>query len=255
MPEFIPVLIAAVLLMVVLLIAFSGGIEVPSPAISNSRTILLGEDVLVANSVGESPVSFFNATVSNGLFSQESKKVFFTVTNPGDVSEGRLKFDVFETNLYGNLLFFVNGKQVFNQPAEVGSHGFTFKNGIFNADNELEVKSESSGWKIWAPTIYKLKGNLSVSFLGENFETFDFNLTKLEILNVKTARLRVFGTRFGLGELIAKINGVQVFSGFVDVDQLIQADVFKEGLNTLELSSERDSRYDLTSVQVVLFFE
>ena len=257
MPEFIPVLIAAVLMMVVLLIIFSGGIETTLPSdISNSKIMVLGEDILITHNVGETLVSSFDTTVSNGVFSREDKKFYFDVSNPSDVSEGILRFDVLDTNLYGNIFFLVNGKLAYNSPAEIGSHVLTFE-GDFNNENQLEIKAESSGWKIWAPNVYRLKGNLSTSYLGERSERIKFNVTRLEILNLNSAELKIFGSRSGSGRLIARINGYEVYRGYLvsSLTQSIPTDILDEDENTLELSSEIDSRYDLSSVQIVLFFE
>jgi hypothetical protein len=258
MPEFIPVLIAAVLMMVVLLIVFSGGIETftaPSD-ISNSRTLVLAEDISISHNVGETVVSNFDTTVSNGAFSREDKKFYFNVPTSSDVSEGILRFDVSDTNLYGNLLFFVNGKLIYNEPTEIGSHVLTFGGDVFNQENQLDIKAESSGWRMWAPTIYKLNGNISTNYLGERSERIKFNVTELEILNLDRFELRIFGSRTGSGRLIARINGYEVYRGYLisSVTQSIQSDILEEGENTLELSSEIDSKYDLSSVQIVLFF-
>lgn len=255
MPDFIPVLIAAVLLMTVLLIIFGGGfVPIPETTIANSRTILLGSNVLIANSIGESMVAVYDTRVSNGVFSREDSQSSFTVPDPADVAEGILRFDVLNTNLYGNLMFYVNGNLVYNQPAKNGFHSFVFNNSAFSAQNTLEIRAESSGWKIWAPTVYILQGNLSVNYLGERFQSFDFNLTKHEILNLGGASLRIFGTSLGTGNLIAQVNGVEVYRGSANTNAFIPTDVLTEGENTLELSSETNSRYDLSSIQIILSF-
>ncbi len=255
MPDFIPVLIAAVLLLTILLMVYGGTFVAPSPEIANSKTLLLGEDITIAHNVGESLLTRFDITVSNGIFSQESKKYSFDVVNSKDASEGILRFDVLDTNIYGNLLFYVNDKLVYNKPNDLGYNIYTFKSDFSDSNNRLEIAAESSGWKMWAPTIYKIKGNLSVNYLGEKFSTLKFNISNLELLNLKRATLRIFGLKFGNGHLTAKVNGVEVFDGFTNVDSLVQMDVLKEGENTLELSCDVNTRYDLSSIQIILFFE
>lgn len=257
MPDFVPVLIAAVLSLIVLLIAF-GGSWVVSPQktkpLSGSRTIFLGQDFVVAYLEGEKNIASLSGEVSNGLFSISNKNTEFNIETLGDISEGMIKLRILDSNYYGSLITYVNGQEVYRS-VPVGEKTITVDKSILKYDNTLEIKAESSGWKIWAPTVYKIDADFFVNYLGKKTQSFTFDLKDLDIMNTNSARLVIFGNREGSGNINARINGVEIYSGTTTAYQDFSADILKTGNNTLDLSTELNTKYDISSLQIILFFE
>jgi len=258
MPDFVPVLVAAVLSLIILLLAFSGTLlsypSRPGGSAVSSKTIVLGQDLVVMYTEGQKNITSLKGEVSQGLFGKSEQKVDFTVDNYRDASEGVIKLKTWNSNYYGNFLIYVNSKEVYNGVPEIGEKTIVFDGSILKSSNTIEIEAESSGWKIWAPTDYIFDASLSVNYIGRKTQSLSFDLTNVEITNVNRARLLVFGTREGTGNIIARLNGRDIYSGFTTVYTDFAIDNLKVGNNTLELSTEKNTRYNISSVQIVLFF-
>ncbi len=255
MPEFIPILIVAILSLIVLLLAFgSGRVSYVSTIPSSTKTLVLGEKFSVSYVSGEELIANLSGEISQGLFSSETKKINFNIEDPTDISEGRIKLRVWNSNYYGDMIIEVNGEKIYEGTPEIGEKIVTFGGNILKHSNTLEVLAESSGWRIWAPTVYIFDLNLSVSYLGRRKQSFTFELSNLEVMNTNRARLLVFGERRGTGDLIVRLNGIEIFRGFTNVYTDFPTDILKEGNNTLELSTEPNTAYDISSVEIILFF-
>jgi hypothetical protein len=242
--------------MIVLLLAFGGGFVVSTQkgtTLSGSRTIFLGQDFTVAYLAGEKKIANLKGEVSNGLFSTVDKRTEFTVETLGDVAEGLVKLNVEDSNYYGNLMIYVNGKEIYRGLPQ-NERTITFSKEFLGYDNEIEIKAESSGWKIWAPTVYLIDADVFVNYVGKKTQTFTFNLTDLDVTNVNRARLLIFGDREGVGSINARLNGVEVYSGLTTAYQDFSVDILKAGNNTLDLSTEPNTKYIISSVQIILFF-
>jgi hypothetical protein len=256
MPDFVPVLIAAVLSLIVLLIAFEGSWLVSpqkGPGLSGSKTIFLGQNFVVAYLEGEKNVASVSGEVSNGIFSVSNKNTEFNIETLGDVSEGLIKLRVLDSNYYDSLTIYLNGQEVY-RGVPVGEKTITVDKSILKNDNILEIKAESSGWKIWAPTVYKIDADFFVNYLGKKTQSFMFDLTDLDVMNINNARLVMFGSKEGAGNIDASINGVEIYSGYVTAYQDFSPDLLRVGNNTLDLSTELDTKYDISSLQLILFF-
>jgi len=242
----------------VLLIAFGGSMFF-SPTKqgnikSSSKTFDLGENLVVMYVEGQKNLTSLKGEVSQGLFGNSEEKTDFSVDNYKDASEGIIKLKVWNSNYYGDLLIHVNGQEIYRGTPVIGEKTIVFDGSILKDSNTIEVESESSGWKIWAPTIYIFDANLSVNYLGKTTQSLGFDLTNAEMTNANRARLLVFGTRDGPGNLNVRLNGREIFSGLTTVYTDFAIDTLKLGNNTLELSTEKNTRYNITSVQIVLFF-
>ncbi|MFH0929567.1 MAG: hypothetical protein V1818_04435 [Candidatus Aenigmatarchaeota archaeon] len=258
MPDFIPVLVAAVLGLIVLLLAFGGGFDffaAGSTGISqSSRTEMLGMDFTVSYNVGHEDILSFGGEVNNGLFSHLEQMKDFDVDNAGDVTEGVLKMKIWNSNYYGNLFVYVNDEQVYKGAPGIGEKTISLDGSIIESNNNIKVVAESSGWKMWAPTVYILDMDVSVNYESKKTQSFDFEVTEHEAESLSRARLLIFGTRDGKGNINVMINGVEIYSGWTPVYTDFAIDTLKVGTNKLDLSTEVDTTYNITSAQVVLFF-
>ncbi|MFQ6021069.1 MAG: hypothetical protein ACE5J4_03610 [Candidatus Aenigmatarchaeota archaeon] len=259
MPEFIPILITALVIMIVLLMVFGGVmVSVPSPEkLPESRVILIGSDFSITYEIGDRRLSNLNGTVSKGIISGIDKSVAFDVPDLEDVKQGFVRFKINDTNLYGKLLFYINDKEVYaDYPRKGIEYSFSFDPDILNSENNVwDVKAESSGWKIWAPTIYNFNANLFVSYLGKKTHDLIFDLNETEVENFKRAKLVMFGSRSGSGKIIVKLNGIEIYKGYMDVDQEFPESILKSGENRIHISSEADSKYDIDTAEIFLYFE
>lgn len=258
MPDFVPVLVAAVLSLIVLLLVFGGSVFF-SPGGGRggreySKTFVLGEWLSVMYVEGQQNLTSLKGEVSQGVFGNSGQQTDFDVDNYKDASEGVIKLRVWNSNYYGNLLIYVNGQEVYRGTPEIGEKNIVFDGSFLKSSNKIEVEAESSGWKIWAPTVYIFDANLSANYLGKETQSLSFELTSSEVNNVDRGRLIVFGTRDGPGNLNVKLNGREIFSGFTTVYTDFAIDTLRVGNNTLELSTEKNTRYNITSAQIVLFF-
>lgn len=256
MPDFVPVLIAAVLMLIALLIVFGGSMLIPTGpgGRATSKTIVLGQDLVVMYVEGQKNVASLQGEVSQGLFGNTEQKTDFTVDNYKDASEGVIKLRTWNSNYYGDFIIKINDKEVYRGVPAIGEQSIIFDGSILKANNAVEVEAESSGWKIWAPTIYIFNADLSVNYLGKKTQSLSFDITSTEAKNINRARLLVFGARNGPGNLVAILNGREIFSGFTTVYTDFAIDNLKAGNNTLDLSTEKNTIYNISSVQIVLFF-
>jgi hypothetical protein len=259
MPDFVPVLVAAVLSLIVLLLVFGGSMFISPGGVrgvgrESSKTFVLGEDLVVKYVEGQGNITSLGGEVSQGLFGNSEQKTDFDIDNYRDVSEGIIKFRIWNSNYYGNLLAYVNGQEVYRGAPQIGEKTVVFDGDLLKPSNTLEVEAESSGWKIWAPDVYIFDSNLSVDYLGKMTQSLSFDLTNAEVTNAQRVRLLIFGTREGNGNLNVRLNGRDIFSGLTTIYTDFGIDTLKSGNNTLEISTEKNTIYNITSVQVVVFF-
>jgi ASC-1-like (ASCH) protein len=260
MPDFLPVLIIAIVCLVALLLVFGGGFisfpysrAYPSRYLPSDRTIEFNY-FEVSYISGEENVGYVGGEVSNGVFATEEKRTGFNVLNPDEVSEALINLKVWNTNYYGRMIILVNGKEVYADYPPVGEKLIGFDPSVLKENNILEVKAENSGWKIWAPTVYAFDMDVKVDYLARKTKTFDFELTDLETEYMDKARIVVFGDRQGTGNLDIRINDVKVYEGITTVYKDFPVSVLKTGNNTIEFSTEPNTRYDISSAQIILFF-
>lgn len=265
MPEFIPVLIAGVLVFAGLLLAFGGFVVTPAGQPSGGggafpseeiMRIPLGGNFSVGYMAADVSVANISGNVSHGLLSGEDKTYSFVLSDPASATGGRIKLRVNETNLYGRLIIIINGNVIFNDYAPSGDTEIVFGSEILSTNNVIEVKAESSGWRFWAPTIYQFSASVTTSWRGALTKTFEFDLTSHDVALASKGRLAInVKRREGTGQLTAKLN-----------DNLIYADVrtniikdfgvenFIIGTNKLELSAPSATRYSVESVEIILYF-
>ena len=259
MPDFVPVLVAAVLLLIVLLVAFGGSLLFTPTGqggqASRSRTIDFGRDMVVMYTEGQKNITSLKGEVSQGLFGDTEQKTEFSVDDYRDATEGVIKLQIWNSNYYGNFIIKINDQEVYNGAPEIGDKTIVFDGSILKSINTIEVEAESSGWKFWAPTVYIFDASLTVNYIGKKAQSLSFQLSEKEIANLNRARLLVFGTReFGTGDLNVKINGREIYSGLTTIYTDFAVDALKVGNNTLDLSTEKNTRYNIASAQIVLFF-
>ncbi len=230
----------------------SGTVGIPP---ETTRTIPIAGDFSVSFESGEkSAAALRKSSVENGIFGRVGREVSFDAT-PQDLQSARIKLNITDTNLYGYLVAVLNGREIFNNYSLIGRLEIPVNTSILNPSNNiLRVESSGSGWRIWAPSVYKFDADVLLNYFSLKTKSFDFSVDG-SIGSIKGARLVVVSRKSGDGNLIARINGVEVYRGS---DRLAIADFspsLLKGANIVEFLSDKGARYDVSSAEAVLFYQ
>jgi len=244
MPEFIPVLIAAVMVFAGLLLAFGAIVTVPSSphlggggALEDVKHISLENNFSVGYVTSNLSVANISGTVSRGLLSGEDKEFSFLLSEPLSATGGHIMLN-------------------FNDFAYQGKHSIPFEAGILKPENVLEISAESSGWRFWAPTVYKLSAETTVEWKGALSKTFNFTLSSNDASLATKGRLVVNVKRKeGSGQLTAKLNNEVIYADTkTAVVKDFTSDKFLTGTNILELSAPAGTRYTVDAAEIIIYF-
>jgi len=291
--EFAKVFIIGLLLLVALYIVFGGfeyfgGYE-GGPGykfMPSSRNMSLGEPVITKPSgdfVGNREVEDFreislnakpfevsylteekplvaidNFEVKNGILDYKDYRKKFVLTDDEleKMSSPKLGGTVDDTNLYGRLEVQLNGEKVFSKYVEPKDSFEVFINkSLIKKDNEIVIAPESSGWRIWAPTVYIMKEvKLYSKFFGEVSQSFDFNVDEKES-PVIFSRI-ILDIDDGNGTLIVKVNGETVFNDTPTSRQWIEfSGIVKQGKNTVDFYSGEGGDFKINNAQIIIFWK
>jgi hypothetical protein len=262
MEEFMMYLVIAVVAFMILLIAFNsdftftdfGKDDGQGKYMPPDRTVEF-KDFTVYYTASEEKVGGISGEVSNGVFGGEDKTTGFQAKNPGEVTEALLSLNVSKSNYYGKLIVLVNDKEVYADYPPIGEKMISFDRSVLKENNVIRVLAETSGWRIWAPTVYDFDMKVVLNYFGRKAMSFVFDVNEKEMERMDRARIAAFGNRTGLGNLDIMINGVKVYSGIMTAYRDFATSLLREGNNTVSFSTEANTRYDISSAQVILFFE
>ncbi|OYT43259.1 MAG: hypothetical protein B6U88_01565 [Candidatus Aenigmarchaeota archaeon ex4484_56] len=186
MDELYAFLFAGLFIMLMLFIFFGGGIEVKHHPITQEnlsenshneegnltwKTIELGT-IQAKKEIIEDRINLEKSlSVSNGIFfgNQEYSKKFKVI--PENLNKSTMHFNIDDTNNYGRLIISLNNHTIFNNKAIRGEYDLDIQN---EKENYIYIKTTSSGWKIWAPSIYKIS-NLSVNLQYNILKNPEYN--------------------------------------------------------------------------------
>lgn len=242
--DFLPVFTVAVLLLVSLFIVF-GGLSISSENTvtteQNTEYLTIG-DFNVSWGLAETKLVSLTGTVMHGLFSETKKTIAFQTNK--NYGESSLNLRIIDTNLYGKLAFYLNGKEIYNKYSYVGMYSMPFDSYLIGKDNVLEVKAESSGWKFWAPTVYVFDAELASS-AGKTFYNYTFDVSSVDRLS--SASLSFDMKKVRVGKMIARLNNNEIWRGTYSESINIPTDKFKTGANALEFSSEAGGEFRITN--------
>ena len=115
-----------------------------------------------------------NVNVSNGILFG-SQEVKYSITSE-DAIDLRISFSVSGSNFYLPLNIKVNGNQIASKPLYDGEHSFVVKNAT--KETLIEISAESSSWRLWAPSLYKLSSvKFDLGRFSDVSREFRFNVT------------------------------------------------------------------------------
>ena len=273
MDEFIFVLLAGLLMIGILLIAWG----VPGQEGVNGTQVIIEDPFSIGIFPKDVPrqVSFGDFKVSYAVDSKviESKtnvevkgKDKFSMSGMIDqdmsmVTGGFLTIHVRETNKQGDLVISVNGKEVFSQAVTVGKVEIPLQKEDLKDYNIIEITTAKSGWKFWSTPVYELD---TVEF-GANFYG---NIAKAEEFHVYPEDLRSFRSGevsfrlkeySGSGDLMISINGHRIYKGQPSLNfyqSFNQYDVgLVQGINSISFSAESGASYDVADALLTIIRE
>jgi hypothetical protein len=202
--------------------------------------------------------------VVRGAISQKEREIKFFV-NQEDLSlveKGKLTFNLIGTNSYGALQIYLNGNQIYSEYPEPGlveidmvPYGALFHAG----ENMIEVKSTSSGWRLWAPTEYLLE---SFTLLEEakhvDEHELEFSLSGAEVGSSSLGRI-IFNVKEAQndGDLTIQVNDVQIWEG-KPTSNVYPAEfpgtTLNSGKNIIRFRVLPGGRYSLSNVELILSY-
>ena len=255
MPEFIPILIVAVLMFLALLFLFSGTIFFVSPGTTlEPKNFLLGTNFNITYGPTTTKLTELSGNVSRGMLSGMDKSISFPISNFDNLLGVNVGFFVYDSNLYGKLIIDSNGHEIYRDYSYPGWHTAFIKKDYLKSQNVLRVDSESSGWRIWAPTVYIFTANVTGEYEGIMSRTFQFNLTNDEKNKATSGSLSIIGMGSGSGRIIAKLNGYEIYKGDVSASPTFSSDDLLPGINTIELSTEPFGSYRIDKLDATVYF-
>lgn len=283
------VTLAAVIFLVAMMFIFGGELDETSSvgktdvtellSISNVGTVGEGNLALRHIYLGDSYVTFKPVsgakleeegpwTVARGILTLQEQELHF-IANEDEfdaIAGGVLSFHIVDSNKYGALLVKLNDKVIWSGMPDVNDmiqiDMEPFVSILSNGDNKITIGAASSGWRVWAPTVYIFDNmELSEKTYEKASKTFDFELSSTEVANWEVGRV-VFkiDAADNSDDLTIKINDAVVFKGrpspkgvsyTIDFSSVI-ADV-KSGKNTLSLEAGKSASYDVKELEVIVF--
>ncbi len=188
-------------------------------------------------------------SISDGfLFGSEELK--YSIKSDDAVAL-RISFNVSGSNFYLPLIVKVNGDEVARKPLFDGEHQFIVRN--VTAENLIEISTESSSWRLWAPSLYKLKGiRFDLGRFSEVSREFRFNVTDAR----KVARGVIdFTFSENEGIITIRLNNNTVYRDAINDFRSVELskNYFITGINRLTMTSDENSRFRGTAVMAVTY--
>lgn len=188
-----------------------------------------------------------NLNVSNGiLFGNQDVK--YSITSE-DAIDLRISFSVSGSNFYLPLIIKVNGNQIVGKPLYDGEHSFVVKNST--KEMRIEIGTESSSWRLWAPSLYKLSSvKFDLGRFSDVTREFRFNATG------KVTRGGIdFTFSENEGIFIFRLNNNTIYTDAVNDIKSIELakNSFISGINRLVLMADDNSRFRGTAVLAVVY--
>jgi len=268
--EFAFVLLAGLILIIVMIVAFNTpqtgnetnnttSTETNFSANDIPRFINLG-DFTVSYSLGSDVVAQKkNIEVSNGWGG--TSRVNLVGVVEGDklaiTNSGYIEIIVDDTSDAGNLIVTFNGQEVFNQKVGPGRVYIQLTKDQIKDSNVVTISSGGPGWKFWQTSVYKISSaKFGINFQGTSFKTFQFSLTSDDVSKFRFGRLsfRVV-TSTTPSSMLITINNQRFFrdispSAFIrDFGPEIP---LNPNVNNITFSLDKASSYELADVTLTI---
>ncbi len=260
MDELYAFLFAGLFILLMLFVFFGGPRIEPYTPLENGSTgefnwkiIELGDVALEEQKVEKKEILDGLFKIRNGIFSGKPPyKRRFEVEKYilENLDNATLSFTVKDTNNYGKLYVILNNETLVKKSAPLGKYTL---NMAPIEENYLEFKAGSSGWKIWAPTVYIIS-NLSIEtdYSFKEIPRYEFFISEYIYKNFYECKLQ-FDFIESNEKFNISLNNQTEYNGIPDSRvNVIKLKNIKEGKNLISFSS--DGKVKLENAKLKLFY-
>jgi hypothetical protein len=260
--DFVIFLTAGLVILVVMLIFFGGGMPFTQTfnlgpggiGVSHgiNGTILVGPENV--NAVTRYDINI-NTSYTKGeiVHVAEGKELFSGLLfgsnsikyqlNSTGIESLKIEFEVIRTNSYAPLIIKVNDKIVERKNFALGEYSIDVDKSFLSDNMAIAFIADSSSWKIWAPTVYELDNiKIAENSYSYNPNEFKFVVKEDEYRTFSEGRIDLQLDK-NIGSLIAELNGNPVYSDVVSNYQSLKfnKDALIIGENVLKLKADVNS--------------
>ncbi len=242
MDEFIVFLMIGLAILGFLVVIFNLGLfaEAPEPRFEERLVIKTARFAMEAsNTRAQKTHSLGTLDLHNGLLFGKSDYAFNLTSSNIEALE--IQMNVKRTNSYGNLMLSANDNALVNDRLLIGEYKISVNKSMYNGHVIIEFGSESSSWRIWAPTVYEVDAALNYETFDKRTDEFTFELgNETDTLEYVTIDF-IFNKN--IGEIVLDVNGNRVFSGPTTKEFQVTVDkeFVKKGKNTVIFAAKEDS--------------
>ncbi len=190
--------------------------------------------------------------LSNGLFFG-SNSIKYNLKADG-IDSITVSFRIVRTNSYAPLIVKINNEVVHEQVYYPGYASISIDEGLSD-DMLIEIEAASSGWQIWAPTVYSIEDvELEVKSYLLNTNEFKFTLME-EYDNFDQGRIDIQLDE-NMGDLIVEMNNRIIYSDVVSNYKTIEFNKtrLRSGENILAVKAGVNSLF-VGSASLLIFYK
>ena len=197
--------------------------------------------------------------VAKGIITTEEHTVRFSVPEDtiNKLDSATITLDIKDTNKYGPLIITVNGQEVWKETPDEGIAEINIPLNALKTENSIKLSAGSSGWKIWAPTYYKISELKVVEALAtDEKQTFQFTVEDTALENFYLGRVYIGSMNPQIaGEISIILNNENVvYRGLPGTGAFITT--FSSGIrknNSIEFRLLEEGYYEMKNVEVIIF--
>ncbi len=265
--EFALFLVIGLFILAMLLAATNSFYFTPQENIAYPVPVTQTGDIRLVGIHGEdsSRIESFDFAVGTDVLGQDigSKRLFsgllfgdneFVFETTEDTDVVTISFKVVETNRLGDLIIKVGGKQIEKRSLNLGEYTFTI-NGPVPSGTLIEIAPESSYWKIWAPTVYRIT-DIKISTTSFARQVQEFRFTLLDEYDFFRQGRTEIQTTQSYGSVRVILNGNEILDGALSTVNVLQfgKDKLIKGENVFRIEAEQESA-TAGSIDIVIFYE
>ncbi len=191
--------------------------------------------------------------VFNGLFfGKKFYKAHYEAEDKilNNLESAKFTYSVKDTNRYGELKVSFNNKTLNSGDLVIGKYEHDVE---LLKENIIEMKTTSSGWKIWAPSTYIISNiSMELDYKLKDYPEYEFFVSDYIHRNLKKGEL-MFKFVGGNDELEIRLNNKTIYKEMphsgTNIIELLNT---KEGENKMVFSSEGE--VELENVRVRLYY-
>ena len=228
----------------------------------NYDHIPLSSNLILSKGVDGSPLFIKNnqVEVAKGIITTQEQEIEFSIPSNtiNELSSATFSLTITETNGYGPLKIFLNGKEIWSDLVKVSeSLSIPLPLDDLFESNIIKITAGSSGWKIWSPTYYILeKIQIKEKLTSGEEVSFDFELTEEQLEKFDRGRIYIGNVNPIIqGELAIILNDERIiFRGIPGEASFITS--FSSGAqkeNTITFKLLEDGHYELRNLEVIIF--